>query len=160
MTMLSVDVRGPTALGEAMCPAEFRALLSRFYGVATDVLTDSGAWLDKFVGDEAIGLFIPGFAGRDYAWLAVRAARDLLEATGHGSPEGPWIPLGVGIWTSGPSRSPSRASASPCPSTATAPITSSDCGAAVTPPPADSGDFVNPAQLAGPHGSSRVALAW
>lgn len=99
MTMLFVDVRGSTTLGESMSPAEFRALLNRFYAVATDVLTDNGAWLDKFVGDEAIGLFIPGFAGKDHAWLAVRAARDLLEATGHGSAQGPWIPLGVGINT-------------------------------------------------------------
>jgi len=86
MTMLFVDVRGSTALGERMSSAEFRELLNRFYAVATDVLTDNGAWLDKFVGDEAIGLFIPGFAGEDHAWLA-------------GCPEGPWIPLGVGINT-------------------------------------------------------------
>ena len=99
MTMLFVDVRGSTALAEGMSAAEFRALLNRFYGAATDVLTDHGAWLDKFVGDEAIGLFIPGFAGNDHAWKAVSAAHELLRVTGHGSPEGPWIPLGVGINT-------------------------------------------------------------
>lgn len=99
MTMLFVDVRGSTALGETMTATEFRALLNRFYRVATDVLTEHGAWLDKFVGDEAIGLFIPGFAGADHARLAVEAGASLLEQTGHDSEEGPWIPLGVGINT-------------------------------------------------------------
>lgn len=99
MTMLFVDVRGSTRLAEGMSAGEFRALLNRFYAVATDVLTDHGAWLDKFVGDEAIGLFIPGFAGKDHAYLAVKAAHELLRATGHGSAEGPWVPLGVGINT-------------------------------------------------------------
>lgn len=99
MTMLFVDVRGSTALAETMSAGDFRVLLNRFYAVATDILTDNGAWLDKFVGDEAIGLFIPGFAGNDHAALAVRAAKDLLDATGHNDPGGPWVPLGVGINT-------------------------------------------------------------
>lgn len=99
MSMLFVDVRGSTALGEKLSPTEFRALLNRFYETTTEVLTENGAWLDKFVGDEAIGLFIPGFAGPDHAYLALKAARELLEATGHGSPDGPWIPVGVGVNT-------------------------------------------------------------
>ncbi len=89
MTMLFVDVRGSTALGETMSATEFRELLNRFYRVATDALTDHGAWLDKFVGDEAIGLFIPGFAGPDHARLAVEAGALLLRETGHDSEDGP-----------------------------------------------------------------------
>jgi adenylate cyclase len=27
------------------------------------------------------------------------AARDLMKATGHGSPDGPWVPLGAGVHT-------------------------------------------------------------
>ncbi len=99
MTMLFVDIPGSTTLAETMSATEFRTLLNRFYAVATDVLTDNGAWLDKFVGGEAIGLFIPGFAGQDHPFLAVKAAYELLEATGHGSDEGPWVPLGIGINT-------------------------------------------------------------
>ena len=53
--------------------------------------------MDKFVGDEAVALFIPGFAGQDHAARAVATARDLLE-TGHGDGD-PWIPVGVGIHT-------------------------------------------------------------
>jgi adenylate cyclase len=100
MTMLTVSVRGEEALAASMGAAEYRALLNRFYAVATDVLTDNGAWLDKFVGGEAIGLFIPGFAGADHAFHAMKAALELLEATGHATPGGgAWIPVGVGVNT-------------------------------------------------------------
>jgi adenylate cyclase len=99
MTMVSVDVRDSGRLAGSMTPEEFRDLLNRFYMTATEVLTDNDGWIDKFVGDEAIGLFIPGFAGKDHAYKAMDAGLELLLATGHGSPEGPWIPLGVGVNT-------------------------------------------------------------
>ena len=99
MTMLFADIRGSTELGETMSPTEFREKLNRFYTAATDVLSKNDAWIDKFVGDEAIGLFIPGFAGKNHASLAIKAGIELLEATGHNSTEGPWVPLGIGINT-------------------------------------------------------------
>jgi len=99
MTMLFVDMRDSTKTGENMKPGDFRELLNRFYTVATNTLTANGAWIDKFLGDEAIGLFVPGFAGDDHAYLALKSAKDLLEATGHNSTDGPWIPLGIGINT-------------------------------------------------------------
>ena len=97
--MLFVDVRGSTALAEQMSAAEFSRLMSRFYKVATDVLVKSDAFLDKFVGDEVIGLFLPAFAGSQPARQAVDASRRLLEVTGHGDPGGPWLPVGVGVHT-------------------------------------------------------------
>ena len=45
-----------------MNPSEFRELLNKFYTAANNVLTENGAWIEKFIGDEVIGLFIPGFA--------------------------------------------------------------------------------------------------
>ena len=99
MTMLFADIRGSTQLGETISPTEFREILNRFYTVATDVLTKNDAWIDKFVGDEAIGLFIPGFAGDNHTSLAIKSAIELLEATGHASSEGPWVPLRIGINT-------------------------------------------------------------
>ena len=50
------------------------------------------------MGDEAIGLFIPGFAGADHAALAVEAGRDLLIAAGRpeATASGP-IPVGAGV---------------------------------------------------------------
>ena len=99
MTMLFADIRGSTQLGETISPTDFREILNRFYTIATDVLTKNDAWIDKFVGDEAIGLFIPGFAGDNHPSLAIKSAVELLEATGHASSEGPWVPLGIGINT-------------------------------------------------------------
>jgi len=63
------------------------------------VLIHSNAIIDKFVGDEAIGLYIPGFAGHDHARQAVNAARELLRVTGHTGGGSPWLPVGVGVHT-------------------------------------------------------------
>jgi hypothetical protein len=40
-------------------------LIARFYGAAADVIDDWDGIVDKFVGDSAVALFIPGFAGSD-----------------------------------------------------------------------------------------------
>jgi adenylate cyclase len=99
LTMLFADVRGSTAMAEKVSPLEFTTLMNRFYTVAMEILVRTDAWIDKIVGDEIIGLYIPGFAGPAHARRAVEAAKELLKATGHGRKEGPWIPLGVGIHT-------------------------------------------------------------
>ena len=99
LTMLFADIRGSTALAEKMSPSEFGKLISRFFAVASDVILNSQALLDRLVGDQVIGLYIPGLAGPDHKQLAIRAAKDLLRATGHGSASGPWIPVGVGVHT-------------------------------------------------------------
>ena len=57
------------------------------------------AVVDKFVGDEVVGLFIPALNGVNHARDAIVTGRALLEATGHGRRDGPWVPIGVGIHT-------------------------------------------------------------
>jgi adenylate cyclase len=99
ISLLFADVRGSSTLAKEMSPTEFHALLNRFYAVATRVLVDTDALLDKFVGDEVIGLYVPGFAGDEHADRALEAARRLLRETGHGTPDGPWIPLGAAVHT-------------------------------------------------------------
>jgi class 3 adenylate cyclase len=37
--------------------------------------------------------------GGEHARIAVEAAEALLRSTGHGSPDGPWVPLGAGVHT-------------------------------------------------------------
>ena len=54
--------------------------------------------VDEFVGDGAMALFIPGFAGSDDAADAIGAARRVIEQTGNDGPE-PWIPVGAGLHT-------------------------------------------------------------
>lgn len=99
ITMLFADVRGSTSLAERMSAREFSQLINRFYTVATHVLIQADAMVDRLMGDEAIGLFIPGFAGPEHAHRAIEAAQELLTLTGHRDRKGPWLPVGVGIHT-------------------------------------------------------------
>jgi adenylate cyclase len=96
-TLLFADVRGSTALAETMRPSDFRALLNRFYEAAAAVLHEHDAILDKFVGDEAVAIFIPALSGERHAARAVMAGLALLRATGHDDPAGPWLPIGIGV---------------------------------------------------------------
>jgi adenylate cyclase len=99
LSMLFADVRGSTTLAEGMSALEFGRLMNRFYSAATDVLVREDAMVDRLIGDQVIGLFIPGMAGREHPRRAIEAARALLHVTGHGDPGGPWLPVGVGIHT-------------------------------------------------------------
>jgi adenylate cyclase len=98
LSLLFADVRGSTGLAERMPPHEFSQLISRFYGTAARVVDEWDGIVDKFVGDEVVALFVPGFAGVRHAERAVDAARDLLEQTGNRGDE-PWIPIGAGVHT-------------------------------------------------------------
>jgi adenylate cyclase len=95
--VLFADVRGSTALGERASASDYAELLNRFYAVATQALLRHDGLIDKLIGDEAMGLFIPGVAGPDYRRKAVTAALDLLRGVGYGSPGGPWLTVGVGV---------------------------------------------------------------
>lgn len=99
LTMLFVDVRGSTALAEKMSPREFSVLVNRFYTTATRILVGADALVDKIIGDQAAGMFVPGIAGEDHARQAVKAALEIMRASGHGQAGGPWIPLGAGVHT-------------------------------------------------------------
>ena len=99
LTMLFADVRGSTTLAEKMSALEFSRLINRFYTVATDVLVKTDAMVDRLIGDEVVGLFIPGLAGPEHARRAIQAAQSLLDLSGHHDPMGPWIPVGIGVHT-------------------------------------------------------------
>ncbi len=99
LTMLFADVRGSTALAEKMSPYEFSQLINHLFVSATEILVKTHGWVDRLVGDQVIGLFVPGFAGPQHASLGIRAALDLLFAMGHAQPDGPQVPVGVGVNT-------------------------------------------------------------
>ncbi len=94
-----------------MCAAPFQgpaAPFMRFLGRApwhrnpnfcSAVLYQQDGIIDKFVGDEVVAIFIPALAQDAHAGRAVAAAEEILRATGHGTAEGPWAPVGVGIAT-------------------------------------------------------------
>ena len=62
------------------------------------MLIEHEAIVDKFVGDEVIGIFIPALAGGTHARQAIDASLDLLRATGNGT-DAPWAPIGIGVNT-------------------------------------------------------------
>jgi adenylate cyclase len=99
LTLLFVDVRGSTTIAEGMSPTDFGQLINRFYRVTSHIMVHSDALIDKIIGDQAAGMYVPGIAGPDHAHRAVEAAQEMLRATDHGTPGGPWIPLGVGVHT-------------------------------------------------------------
>ena len=99
ISFLFADVRRSSDLARSMDTMEFTHLMQRFYATATTVLLEHDALLDKFVGDEVVGFFLPLMTGPNHASAAVRAAQGLLRATGHDDVDGPWLPLGAGVNT-------------------------------------------------------------
>ena len=44
-------------------------------------------------------VFAPAFAGPNHALTAIKAGKEILQATGHGKGKTPWVPVGIGINT-------------------------------------------------------------
>jgi len=100
VSLLFADIRGSTAIGERLSPTDFRAFLNRFYRIASEAVLASDGIVDKFVGDEVIGLFFGGISGERHAAGAVAAGRSLLSRAGRAdaTPAGP-IPIGAAVHT-------------------------------------------------------------
>ena len=100
VALLFADIRGSTSLAENMNAYDFSQLINRFYQVTTNIIYQHGGMVEKLVGDEVTAFFVPAFAeDQNYSRAAVRAGQAILQATGHGGSEGPWVPVGVGIHT-------------------------------------------------------------
>ena len=97
MTILFADLRGSTPKAEELGTIEFSRWIDRFYKAVTSVLVEADALIEKLVGDQVTGIFVPGFAGRAHAARAIKAARKILSVTGHEDSKGPWAPVGIGI---------------------------------------------------------------
>jgi adenylate cyclase len=98
-TVLFADVRGSTSLAEQMSPTEYGRLINRFYNTAAKILFESGAMIEKLIGDAVTAFYTSGFPAHDHARVAVADARAIMKATGHDRPSEPWIPVGIGIHT-------------------------------------------------------------
>lgn len=99
LSILFADIRGSTQLAEEISPSAFSQIINRFFTVATNELIMFDALIDKLIGDEVTAFFVPGLAGKDHVIRAVEAGKKLLVATGHADPDGPWVPVGIGIHT-------------------------------------------------------------
>ena len=99
VTILFADIRGSTPLAEQMDNREFSKLIHRFYLAGTRALYSNNALIEKFVGDGLAAFFAPAFAGPNHAQTAIKAGKDILQATGHGEGKTPWVPVGIGVNT-------------------------------------------------------------
>ncbi len=87
LSVLFADVRGYTSLTEGISPAEVPALMNRFYETASSALLSAEGLLGQVEGDNVMGLFVPGLAGKGYPRKAVEGAGALLRSVGYGSDE-------------------------------------------------------------------------
>jgi adenylate cyclase len=100
VSLLFADIRGSTGLAETMSPTEFREYLDHFYRIASEAILGSDGVVDKFVGDEAIGLFFKGISGSQHTSAAVHAARVILDESGRdGATTMGAIPVGIAVHT-------------------------------------------------------------
>jgi adenylate cyclase len=81
IAVLFADIRGSTTLAETTAAGSYAALMNRFYALATDVLLEHDAIIDKLIGDEVMALFIPGISGPSYHRKAIDAALALRDRT-------------------------------------------------------------------------------
>ncbi len=95
--VLFADLRGFTGLSERSDPEAVSILLRRFYACAEKALFPE-AMIDKLIGDEVMALYLPMY-GRldDPAATMLEQSRELLARVGYGTPEGPFVEVGVGL---------------------------------------------------------------
>jgi adenylate cyclase len=99
ISILFVDVRGSTSMAEDVSPEEYSAKIYRFYRTATEIFYRNNGFVEKLLGDEVAGFFVPGLAGPRHAKVAFDTGKKILKAMGYGGSSKPWIPVGVGINT-------------------------------------------------------------
>ena len=80
VTMLFADIRGFTSMSERHTPEEMVITLNVYFEVMVDVLFRHGGTLDKYVGDEIIGLFGAPVELADAPLRSVRCALDMMRA--------------------------------------------------------------------------------
>jgi adenylate cyclase len=104
ITMLFSDIRGFTSMSDGRPPGEVVNTLNEYFEVMVDILFQYSGTLDKFVGDEIIGLFGAPIPIEDGPFKAVACAMAMM----HGLAEFnrtraaenlPAIKIGIGINT-------------------------------------------------------------
>ncbi len=79
LSVLFADLRGSTEWAERTQPEELVSSLNDFLSQMTEVIFKYGGTLDKFVGDEVIGLFGTPVSMKDHAFQAASAALEMQQ---------------------------------------------------------------------------------
>ena len=78
MTVLFCDIRGFTAMAEALSPAELKELLNRFFTSMTRVIHSHRGTIDKYVGDMIMAFWGAPLRDPDHARHALEAALEMV----------------------------------------------------------------------------------
>ena len=80
VVVLFSDIRGFTALSEAMSPDEIARLLTEYFTEMVEIVFEHGGTLDKFMGDALMSLWGAPLGREDDADRAIRAAAAMQRA--------------------------------------------------------------------------------
>ncbi len=100
ITLLFADIRGFTRLSEDQLPYDVVFLLNQYLASMSQVITDTGGYVDKFMGDGIMAIFGMDRTTRDGARDAIAAARGMsgvLEALNQSLRSELVEPLRIGI---------------------------------------------------------------
>jgi adenylate cyclase len=104
LTLLFADIRGFTAMSEAMNAEDVLSVIQHYLDDISTLILKWDGTIDKYVGDEVVALWNAPAAQPDHALLALRCAYDLIahapalqsKLVEHGLPPVSW---GIGINT-------------------------------------------------------------
>jgi len=104
LTLLFVDIRGFTAMSEAMAAEDVLAVIQHYLDDISALILKWDGTIDKYVGDEVVALWNAPATQPNHALLALRCAYDLIAQASalqaklveHGLPPVSW---GIGINT-------------------------------------------------------------
>lgn len=80
VTVMFIDLRGSTALAEAVAPEVFVKFINQYLANASNAILEKGGVIDKFVGDEVMALFGAPLSLADAELCAIQAAREVLRS--------------------------------------------------------------------------------
>jgi len=104
LTLLFVDIRGFTAMSEAMAAEDVLAVIQHYLDDMSSLILKWDGTIDKYVGDEVVALWNAPVVQPNHALLALRCAYDLIaeapalqaKLVEHGLPPVSW---GIGVNT-------------------------------------------------------------
>jgi adenylate cyclase len=104
LTMLFVDIRGFTAMSEAMAAEEVLAVIQEYLNEMSSLILKWDGTIDKYVGDEIVAIWNAPTTQPNHALWAVRCAYDLVDGAAAlqarlGTKGLPPISWGVGVNT-------------------------------------------------------------